>query len=376
MPPRKKAAPKSDESRSDEAQALSPADLMAAINKTFGADAVTMASHPDLEVTRWKTGVVPIDVLLDGGIPRGRFIEVFGPYSTLKSYWLYRSLASVQQQGGRVGLVDTEHSFDPEWATRLGVDCSNLMLSRPDTAEQGIGVLESWIRQRYDLVGFDSIAAAIPKQHREAIPGEDNQPGALARVMSKGLARLNTANKHTSVIFINQTREKIGITFGSNETTSGGKAMGFYASYRMSFRRTGKITEPYKAWDGKEWKDAKRVVAHTISCTLEKSKLSAPQGECLFTYDLQKGDVDNAGYLIAQGLERGLITQSGAMWDIPGVLSKAIRGKDVFRKYVDDNEEIVEWLMTEVMPQEASDSPTAPAPAKKKPVKKTSVKKM
>ena len=348
MPPRKKQDPAA---APDETQAYDPKTLMAAINKQFGAGSVGLASDPDLEVRRWPTGLAPIDHALDGGIPRGRFIEVYGPYSTLKSFFLYTALGKVQQAGGKVGLIDTEHSFDPEWATDLGVDVKALFISRPQTAEQGIGVLEALIRQRFDLVGFDSIAAAIPKQHQEVAPGEDTQPGALARVMSKGLARLNAANKHTAAIFINQTRQKIGVTFGPTETTSGGLAMGFYASYRMSFRRTGKINEDIEVFDGKAMAKMKQTVAHSISMTLDKSKLSAPHKETLFDFDLTKGRVDNRKFLLAQGIERGIITRSAAgHWNAPSVMDKAIHGKDNFYEYLDTNPEVEEWLMTEIMP--------------------------
>lgn len=322
-----------------------PAELAAMINKQFGPGAIMMATDEDLEVKRWPTGVLPLDHILDGGIPRGRFVEIYGPYSTLKSYVLYKALGAVQKAGGRVALIDTEHSFDPDWATDLGVDIKKLMLSRPETAEQGIGVMEALVRQRFDLIGFDSIAAAIPKQHQEVAPGDDTQPGALARVMSKGLARLNAANKHTSAIFINQTRSKIGVSFGSPTTTSGGVAMGYYASYRLSFVRVGKVNEDRQKWDGEKYINAKSTVAHKIQVSLDKSKLSAPHGDALFTYDLRTGEVDDAGYLIAQALERGLVTRtSTGHWDIPGLLPKSIHGKAKFDAFIADNPEVITWL--------------------------------
>lgn len=324
-------------------------DVMAEINKMYPG-AITLGNDPDLEVTRTPSGVLPLDAILDGGIPRGRFIEVFGSYSTLKSYWAYKSLAAFQQADKRVALIDYEHSWDPDWGTELGIDTKAMHVARPQVAEHGIGIMEALIRQKYDLVVFDSIAAAQPKQYAEAAPGDDNAPGALARVMSRGLARLTTANKHTSAIFINQTREKIGVSFGSPTTTSGGKAMGFYASYRLSFVRIGKITESYKQWDGVAFKDSKRVLGHTIQATLEKSKLSAPHMDCIFTFDLTTGQVDEVGWLIGQGLERGLIQRTATgHHTIPGVLDKAIHGKDKFRQWVEETEGVTEWLKAEVL---------------------------
>lgn len=340
MPPKKKAV----------AQGNTQADLIAAINAQFGAGAITLASDQTLAVTRWATGVLPIDHILDGGVARGRFIEIFGPYSTLKSLVAYKALGTTQKNGGRVALIDTEHSFDPDWATDLGVDVKTLMVCRPETAEQGIGIMEALIRQKYDMVVFDSIASAIPKQHQEVAPGEDNQPGALARVMSKGLARLNAANTQTAAIFINQTRQKIGVTFGSPVTTSGGLAMGFYASARLSFTRIGKITEPTKKWDGEKFVDAKKVIGHKILATLEKSKLSAPHTDAYFVFDLRTGEVDDRGYLVAQGIERGYLTRTTTgMYDIPGVLDKPIHGKAKFDAYMDDNEEVEAWLLDQMM---------------------------
>lgn len=316
---------------------------------------IMRANHPDLAVVRRETGVLPIDAQLDGGLPRGRFIEVYGPYSTLKSYYAYKALGKAQQRGERVALIDYEHSFDPDWGTACGIDVDGLLIARPKTAEEGIGILNILITQGYDLVVWDSIAAAQPKQYREAAPGDDDAPAALARVMSRGLARLTANNKHTTVIFINQTRATIGTTFGPQTTTSGGKAMGYYASLRMSFVRTGKITEPVKKWDGEKYTDGKRVIGHKISCTLEKSKVSAPYSECMFVFSLLTGEVDNVGWLIGQGLEKGLIERNKTGHTIiPGVMDKPIHGAKAFREYVEANEEIVEWLTEEILPSSAS----------------------
>lgn len=281
--------------------------------------------------------------------------------STLKSYVAYKALASVQQRGGRVALIDTEHSWDPEWGAELGVDPDNMMVGRPKTAEQCVTILEALIRQKYDLVVWDSIAATFPKQYAEAAPGSshDEGPAALARVMSRGLARVTAANKHTSVIFVNQTRAKIGVTFGAKTATSGGLAMGFYASYRMSFVRTGKITEVVKQWDGEKMADVRRVLAHKISLTLEKSKLSAPNQEVYFVYNLALGEVDDVDFLVSQGIEHGLISKTAAgHHSIPDVLDKPIHGAAAFRAWVRANQEVVEWLKAEILPVSAWASPT------------------
>lgn len=347
MPPRKKAAATVAEANGVQTTAK---DLAAAINHRFNGAVVRMGSDKTLDVQRIPTGILPLDYVLDGGVPRGRFIEVYGSYSTLKSYYLYKAMAATQALGGCVGIVDTEHAWDPDWARSLGVKTDDVLVSQPHYAEQGIGAMEVMIREKLDLVGLDSIAASIPLQHYESAPGEDTQPGALARVMSKGLARLNAANSHTAVMCLNQTREKIGVSFGSPTTTSGGKAMGFYASARLSFIRIEKVTESFKQWDGSKYVDAKRVVAHRIKCTLEKSKLSAPYADAIFDFTLKTAEVDNAGWLIGQGLERGLVTNNSGRWDIPGVFEKTIHGQTAFRQYVNDNPEVIEWLRESVLP--------------------------
>ena len=155
---------------------------------------------------------------------------------------------------------------------------------------------------------------------------------------------LNSSNKHTSAIFINQTRQKIGVTFGSPTTTSGGLAMGFYASYRISFTRIEKVSESVKQWDGDKYIDAKQVVAHRIKATLEKSKLSAPHSDAVFLYDLKSGEVDELSYLLGKALEKGLLTRNGAFWDIPGVLPAKVQGQANFVKYLNDNPDVIDWI--------------------------------
>jgi recombination protein RecA len=325
------------------------ADIMASINAHYPGS-MTVASDPELVVTLRKTGVIPIDDALDGGIPRGRFIEVYGGYSTLKSLVAYKALAASQKRGEKVALLDFEHSWDPEWGSNLGVDVPNLLIARPKTAEEGIGIMEALIRDKFDLIVWDSIAAAQPNQYAVVAPGEDNAPAALARVMSRGLARLNAANKHTTAIFINQTRDNIGVTFGAKSTTSGGKAMGYYASMRMSFTRIGKITETIKKWDGEKMMDVRKVIAHKIQMTLEKSKVSAPTAETIFVFDLRTGDVDNLGYLIARGLEEGIIERDRTgRHSIPDIMTGTIHGAAKFREWVETEQDAIDYLEKELL---------------------------
>jgi recombination protein RecA len=327
-------------------------DTLSDIEALYGPGTIVMGSDPTLRVVRRETGVLPLDVQLDGGLPRGRFIEVYGPYSTLKTYWAYKALGAAQARGETTGLLDYEHSFEPDWATACGVDVDSLAVSRPETAEQGMGILNAHLAAQTDVLVWDSIAAAQPRQYREAAPGDDEAPAALARVMSRGLARTNTTNQHSTVIFINQTRHTIGQVFGAKQTTSGGRAMGFYAAMRLSFTRTGKITEKVERWDGEKMVVVHRVIGHKIQSVLEKSKVSAPYTESHFVFDLRTGAVDDVGYLIGVGLEHGLITRGRTgHYAVPGVLDHTIHGADRFREWIEENPEVQEWLLEAVLPK-------------------------
>ena len=168
----------------------------------------------------------------------------------------------------------------------------------------------------------------------------------MAALMSKALQRLNSANTVSSVMFINQTRVNVGITFGAKDATPGGKALGYYASLRIRFVKAGRVTKDIKIWDGEKWNPAKEATGQKIKMTLEKSKLSAPYREAWFVFDLASGGVDDIGYLIAQGLEKGLIEAKGAWWYIPQ--GKA-QGQTKFRQFLMDNPEAAQWMRTQIM---------------------------
>ncbi len=343
------------------------ADIAAELNAAFGDGTIMLGNDPSLEVKFWPTGLLPIDYLLNGGLPTGRFIEIYGDYSTLKSYVALHALGSVQRAGGKVALVDTEHAYDPEWAELLGVDVGSLLVQQPDTAEQGVMALEALVRARYDLLVWDSIASSQPRQYRDAAPGEDKAPAGLARVMSAALRRLNSANKRTSILALNQTRVNVGMTYGgSNEAVPGGKAMPFYASYRVRLVRAGKVTEDIKVHDGEKMVPSKRVIAHKIKASLEKSKLSAPYTETWFMFDLESGEIDEEAFLMSQGIEAGLITETSGRYSVPRQQVKSIHGKAKFKQYLAENPEVIKWLKKEVMGESSVASPGDPEPAKKK----------
>lgn len=307
-------------------------DLMNTINATLKAPVLKMASDDDLKVTYLPTGVLPIDTLLQGGIPRGRFVTITGDWSTLKSFVGLRAIATTQATGGVCALIDTEHSFDPEWAQQLGVDVDSLILQHPDSGELAIDTAEALVRGDCDLIVFDSVAATLPDAERtKRLYGENVQPARIAQLMSVAMRKLTAANNKTAIIWINQLRMNIGVTFGNPEIATGGKALPYYSSFIVNIKKTGKITRTVKTWDGTKWKDTNETYGQKFRAYVEKSKLSAPHREVHFVWDHASNGIDEAGYIIAMGLEAGVITQKGAMWEFDGT---KVRGKDKFKEMV------------------------------------------
>jgi recombination protein RecA len=315
---------------------LTAQQLKQAINETFKDDKLMrMGNDPSFEVGYLPTGVMPFDYLLQGGLPRGRATEIFGPWSSLKSYVALRACAMTQQAGGVAALIDTEHAYDPKWAEQLGVNLDDLLLKRPDTGEQAIDLAEMMITNRIDLVVFDSVAALLPQQERSKRMHDENiQPARLAALMSQGLRKLTTANQDTALFFINQTREKVGIVFGNPESIPGGRSLPFYASYRISFRKGATGKRDIATFDGTKMVKVKEVHRQTIKATLEKSKLNKPFREIFFDFDLDTGMVDDVGFLINLAVERGNVQfQKGNLWRAKGA-KKSTRGKEAFVDHI------------------------------------------
>lgn len=297
-------------------------ELMKEINATFGKDTIQKASDPYYKVTNLPTGVAPIDDLLHGGLPFGRFVEIFGDYSTLKSYIGYKAIAECQKRGMLAALIDTEHSFDPDWAKQCGVDVEALLIRRPENGEEAMDVAEILIRGKVDLIVFDSVAAALPKAEQEKSLNKDKvQPARLAQLMSLAMRKLTAANSKTAMLWINQTRINVGVMFGSNEAVPGGKALPFYASYRIAVRKSGNVfrdVERYQMKDGKPTRvKNKQKIGQLITATVEKSKLSAPHESIQFTFDFQTAGVDDWQYLANKALSDGVLAlDRGKWWDV------------------------------------------------------------
>lgn len=330
-------------------------ELMQKVNAQFGNNTVRMASDPYHEVTYLPTGVLPMDILLGGGLPRGRFTEIFGDFSTLKSFVGLSAIASCQQEGGVAALVDTEHAFDPEWATSLGVDTQELIIKHPLTGEEAVDVTQTLVAEDCDLVVWDSVAATLPKAEANQRMGGDKttQPARLAALMSEALRRINTVNHKSALLCINQTRMKVGIVFGNPESVPGGKSLPFYASYRVAMRKAGRITEKRDAYDGEKKITVNATVKQKIRCELLKSKLSKPDVESWFIWDLKKGQIDEEAYYATLGLEQGMFsfTQpkgSPKLWTVPGE-KKALRGDDALVGWLEKHPKIKHQLRTDAL---------------------------
>lgn len=337
-------------------------DLMNEINATLKAPVLKMGSDPSLRVEYLPTNILPIDILLQGGIPKGRFITIIGDFSTLKSFIGLKAIAATQAAGGTCALIDTEHSFDPSWAEQLGVDTSTLMLMQPDTGELAIDTAEVLVRGGVDLIVFDSVAAQLPQAERnKRLHDESVQPARIAQLMSVALRKLTAANEKTAIIWINQYRMNVGVTFGNPETATGGRALPYYSSYIVSIKKVGKVTKDVQMWDGDKLVSTKEQVGQKFRATIEKSKLSKPFRDVYFTWDLETGQIDTTGFLIAQGLEAGVITQKGAQWTFAG---QTFRGKDNFKEIVRNDPSIQAAIQKALQPVSLG----SPAPAKKRAV--------
>lgn len=314
------------------------AELAEMVNKAFGTDVVKMGSDPFFNTSFIRTGVLPIDVMLTGGLPRRRTTEFYGGFSTLKSYIGLKAIASTQEAGGVAVLVDTEGVFDPEWATSLGVNVDQLILPPVETGEEAVDITQVLMQQGVDLVVWDSVAATMPQDEgKKRMSRENIQPGRQAALMSVMLRRLTSVNKRTALMFINQTRMKIGIAYGNPETTPGGHALPFYASARIAMRKAGQEKSEVQGTDGTgklikvKQVDRVRIVAH-----LEKSKLSKPHAEMHFDFDLSAAAIDEIGWAMGYGQLIGAITRpSKTQWRLFSY--PAVTGQEKFHAWLASN---------------------------------------
>ncbi len=280
------------------------------IEKQFGKGAVMKMGQKDvsLEVPAIPTGSIAFDLALGiGGFPRGRVIEVFGPEATGKTTLAVHVIAEAQKQGGQAAFIDAEHAMDPKYAASIGVDVDNLLISQPDYGEQALEIAEVLVRSgAVDVIVVDSVAALVPKAELEGEMG-DAHMGLQARLMSQALRKLTAivSRSKTCFIFVNQIREKIGFFLGSPETTTGGRALKFYASLRVDVRRVAAL------------KDGDKVIGNRVKVKIVKNKMAPPFRTAQFDIIYGEG-ISREGDLVDCGLELGLVEKSGTWYSYKG----------------------------------------------------------
>ena len=304
---------------------------MSQIEKQFGKGSVMkLGEFKAMEVEAIPTGALSLDIALGiGGVPRGRIIEIFGPESSGKTTLALHVVAEAQKMGGEAAFIDAEHALDPIYAKKLGVDIDNLIVSQPDTGEQALEITESLVRSgALDVIVVDSVAALVPKAEIDGDMG-DSHMGLQARLMSQALRKLAGAlNKSKTVlIFINQLREKIGVMFGNPETTTGGRALKFYASVRMDIRKIENIKQ-----DG-EFKGSR------VRVKIVKNKVAPPFREAEFDIVYGEG-ISKAGNILDMAVNLDIIEKSGSWFSYNG--ERIGQGRENVKKYLTDNPEILE----------------------------------
>jgi recombination protein RecA len=300
---------------------------IAQIEKSCGKGSIMRmgAGTARVRVDSIPTGAINLDAAIGiGGIPRGRVTEIYGPESSGKTTLCLHVVANAQRAGGVAAFIDAEHALDVEYARKLGVDVENLLVSQPDTGEQALEICEILVRSgAVDVVVIDSVAALVPKAEIEGEMG-DSHVGLQARLMSQALRKLtgSIARSRTSVIFINQLREKIGVMFGNPETTTGGKALKFYASVRLDIRRIGPV------------KDKEEVVGSQVRVKVVKNKVAPPFKQAEFDIMYAEG-ISHTSLLVDIGSESGIIEKSGAWYSYGG--QRIGQGRENAKMFLKDN---------------------------------------
>lgn len=296
------------------------------IEKQFGKGAVMkLGDNEHREIDVISSGSISLDIALGiGGYPKGRIVEIFGPESSGKTTFALHAIAEAQKRGGRAAFIDAEHSLDPQYAAKLGVNINELLLSQPDNGEQALEICEALVRSgAISVIVIDSVAALVPQAEIEGEMG-DNHIGLQARLMSQALRKLSgiISKTNTIAIFINQLREKVGVMFGSPEVTTGGRALKFYSSVRLDIRRSEQI------------KNGDNIVGNKTNLKVVKNKMAPPFKTC--TVDIMYGEgVSVEGEIVDLASEAGILEKTGAWYAYNG--EKVGQGKENVKEYLKNN---------------------------------------
>lgn len=312
------------------------AQVLADIEKQFGKGAIMkLGEREKREIDTSSSGSIAVDVALGGGYPKGRIIEIFGPESSGKTTFALHAIAEVQKEGGRAAFIDAEHSLDPIYASNLGVNIAELLLSQPDTGEQALEICDALVKsEAVNIIVIDSVAALVPQAEIDGEMG-DSHVGLQARLMSQALRKLSgSINKtNTIVIFINQLREKVGVMFGNPETTPGGKALKYYSSIRLDIRR------------GEQIKQGTDVVGNKTVVKIVKNKIAPPFK--IANVEIMYGEgVSKEGELVDLAAEAGIVEKSGAWYSYKG--EKIGQGKENVKSLLKENKKLCQEIENKV----------------------------
>jgi recombination protein RecA len=326
------------DSKSDAKRQAALQGALTQIERQFGKGTVMRMGDPGARVAvdAIPTGALSLDIALGvGGLPRGRVVEIFGPESSGKTTLVYHILAEAQKRGGVCAFIDAEHSMDPLYAGRIGVDIDELLVSQPDYGEQALEVVDMLVRSgAVDVIAIDSVAALTPRAEIEGQMG-DQSVGMQARMMSQAMRKLTGSLNRTQTlcVFTNQIREKVGVMFGSPETQPGGRALKFYASQRLDIRRIETI------------KDGTEAVGNRVRVKVVKNKVAAPFKQAEFEIDFGKG-ISTSGCLIDLGVENDIVTKSGSFFSYGDL--RLGQGRNNAKAFLDEHADVADEIETKV----------------------------
>lgn len=310
---------------------------MLQIEKRFGKGSIMRLGDgmEHMQVDTFSSGSLGLDLALGGGVPKGRVLEIYGPESAGKTTLALHMIAETQRSGGIAGFIDAEHALDPVYARNIGVDIDNLYVSQPDSGEQAMEIAETMIRSgAINLVVVDSVAALVPRAEIDGDMG-DSHVGLQARLMSQALRKLTAAISQTqcTVVFINQLREKVGVMFANPETTTGGRALKFYASVRLDIRRTETI------------KDKGEAIGNHVRVKVVKNKVAPPFRQAEFDVTFGKG-ISRVGEIVDLGVENGIVEKAGAWYSYHG--AKIGQGREATKNYLLEHVDVMEEIEQQI----------------------------